>query len=230
MRRLHRRLLGPTPLLAAAALAACGGGHHLDEYPFPGRTLAAVYYAPPAPDLLTGGYDGDSRNPVQVAIEAGSRVAKELEGRRAQARLDSAAARVDPGPRMTERTLERVSRYLGTRPVDDRTGADYLLEVDILSYGIDARGDYANLFVNAEVVLLDGATGREIWDTDVRAWDRITPDVSDGVPLPADIATAGVLRSLDVADFERLLVRLADYTGDVVARELRQALRDARDD
>ncbi|HEX7595859.1 MAG TPA: hypothetical protein VF387_05865, partial [Gemmatimonadaceae bacterium] len=37
----------------AATQVACGGGHHLAEYPFSSRTLAVVYIAPPAPELLT---------------------------------------------------------------------------------------------------------------------------------------------------------------------------------
>jgi len=42
---------------SVGALASCGGGHHLAEYPFTSRTLAVVYIAPPAPELLTSYYD-----------------------------------------------------------------------------------------------------------------------------------------------------------------------------
>src|SRR5438552_18084123 len=76
-----------------AALAACGVGHHLAEYPFSSRTLAVVYLAPPSPELLTSDYDlRNSQNPVETVIRAGADVAREREGRRASARLDSATA------------------------------------------------------------------------------------------------------------------------------------------
>src|SRR3979411_673265 len=58
----------------AATQVACGGGHHLAEYPFSSRTLAVVYIAPPAPELLTSYYD--LRN-SQNQIEAGGRARQE---------------------------------------------------------------------------------------------------------------------------------------------------------
>src|SRR5438045_9331504 len=77
-----------------ASLAPCGGGHHLAEYPFSTRTLAVVYIAPPAPELLTSYYDlTNSQNPLEAVVRAGADVAREKEGRRANARLDSATAR-----------------------------------------------------------------------------------------------------------------------------------------
>ena len=215
-------------MAATLTLAACGGGHRLAEYDFGGRTVGAVYYAPSNPDLNTGGYGVDAETPVGVAVQAGSRVAKELEARRARSRLDSASARVDLAGRMTGRTLERGSRYLGARPLDDARSADFLLEIDIHSYGIDARGERATLFVTAEALLLDRARGTEIWRTDVRAWDRLTPAVAGAHGAAGDITTAGMLRTLTVDDFERVLTRLADFTADVVARELREDIRKAR--
>src|SRR5438046_7040677 len=87
-------------IVAAVALAAsvvsCGGGHHLAEYPFASRTLAVVYIAPPAPELLTRYYAlTNSQNPVAALVRAGADVAREKEGRRATARLHSASARLD---------------------------------------------------------------------------------------------------------------------------------------
>ena len=57
----------------AASLVSCGGGHHLAEYPFASRTLAVVYIAPPAPELLTSYYDlTNSQNPVEAVVRAGA--------------------------------------------------------------------------------------------------------------------------------------------------------------
>src|SRR2546423_14917933 len=104
----------------AASLAACGGGHHLAEYPFASRTLAVVYVAPPAPELLTSYYDlSNSQNPLEAVVRGAANIAREREGRRAQARLDSAAARIDFPTVLAQRTVQRASRYLGTRSVTD---------------------------------------------------------------------------------------------------------------
>jgi hypothetical protein len=138
-RNRARALAGVCSIVAT--LAACGGGHHLAEYPFASRTLAVVYIAPPSPELLTSYYDlGNSHNPIEAVVRAGADVAREREGRRAYARLDSATARIDIPAVLAQRTLERASRYLGTRPVTDESQADYLMEVRMERFGINSEG------------------------------------------------------------------------------------------
>ena len=209
-------------------LTGCGG-HRLAEYDFVDRTLAVVYFNAPAPRVYTGSYDVEGDSPLEVVVSAGGRVAREVEARRAQTRLDSAAARLDLATRLADRTLERASRYLGTRPVADRSSADYLLEVDLQRMGLDASRSAAYLFVAGEAVLLDAQTGREIWDADISARDRLTPGVFDSPEVVEDIVTAGALSGVSVDEFERFLVQLTDYVSDRIARELRGDLRGARD-
>jgi len=228
MHAMMRFTRGGLFLLLVATLGACGGRHHLDQYDFAGRTVAVVFFGAPAPELRTGGYDVDTRDPVSAVVTASGRVARELEARQARARLDEAARSLDLSSRMAERTLERASRYLGARPVTERGAADYLLEVDVRSLGLDARSDHIALFVASEVVLLDAATGREIWSSHVHGSDPLSPDLVDGGVI-GDIISAGTLSQLTVDDFERVLARLADYAADQVARELRSDLRRARD-
>lgn len=216
-------------VLAAAAWTACGGGNRLAEYDFSGGTLALVDLGTPRPVLLTGDVDVDTdEGALEAVLDAGSRVAKEASARKARARLDSAASRVDMGEMMADRILERGSRYLGTRPVEAEAEADYLLELGVRDYGIDARsGRDARLFVVADVILLERETGREIWSTEVRGRDRLVPSV-EGVDLPSDIFTAGGLTRISVDDFEGILRGLADVSADAVADQLREDLRDAR--
>lgn len=233
MRRLDVRHVGRRSvagLCTIVALTACGGRHHLSEYVFTNRSIALVYVAPPSPELEMGRYDlGDTKDPVGAVLRAGSGIAKEVEGRRARARLDSATSRTNVAERMAQRTLERASRYLGARPVADADSADYLLEVDMRSFGIDARSQSAAyLFMNAETVLLDARTGREIWNLDVRGRDRLTPVVRGGEHVPAGILTAGALGAVSVDEFQQLLEELADFSSDLITNELRAALRDAR--
>src|SRR3981081_2870443 len=167
-----RALAGACSIVAA--LVGCGGGHHLSEYPFASRTLAVVYIAPPAPELLTGYYDlRNSQNPVEAVVRAGADVVREREGRRANARLDSATTRVNIPAVLAERTLQRASRYLGTRPITDESTADYLMEVRVERFGINAKADEAAyLFTFAEAVLIDRRTGRELWKVNIHGRDR----------------------------------------------------------
>ena len=213
-----------------ASLVACGGGHHLAEYPFASRTLAVVYIAPPAPELLTSYYDlNASRNPIEAVVRAGADAAREREGRRASARLDSATARVDIPAVLAQRTLERASRYLGTRPVTDENQADYLMEVRMQRFGINAKADEAAyLFTFAEAVLIDRRTGREIWNVNIHGRDRLTPYVQSTSPIPGSVITASTLGSVSVADFQDALNQLIDLSSNLITDELRSALRDVR--
>jgi hypothetical protein len=215
---------------SAVVLAACGGGHHLSEYPFSSRTLAVVYIAPPAPVLLTSYYDlTNSKNAIEAVVRAGADVAREREGRRAHARLDSATARIDIPGVLAKRTLERASRYLGTRPITDEQQADYLMEVRMERFGINAKADAAAyLFTYAEAVLLDRRTGREIWNINVHGRDRITPYVQSSSPIPGSVIAASTLGSVSVADFQGALNQLMDLSSNVITNELRSALRDVR--
>lgn len=219
-------------LALVTAAAACGGTQHLSEYDFTGHALAVKSYAPFAPELWTGGVDVDADNPVSAVLDAGSRVAKEVEGRRARARLDSAARAVDVSKVMSDRMLERASRYLGAEPVADRDSADYLLELDVRRLAIDARSEgHARLFMKGTVSLLDRTTGREIWTTDVTARDPLAPYIRhQGIDIPGDVVTAGVLYSLSVEDFQRMLEGMARLSSQAVMDHLRSDLREVRED
>jgi len=192
--------------------------------------------------LQQAGFEQASIEPTRVYSTADARdflmgaglniatVAKEIEGRRARTRLDSALMHVNVEALLTQRTLDRASRYLGARPVAQRSNADFLLEVDMHSFGIDARDESAAyLFMSATAVLLDARTGRELWSHDLHGYDRITPYVQDRAQLPTGIITAGALGQVSVPEFQRVLQELADYSSDRITDELRAALRDARD-
>src|SRR6476469_8928041 len=190
----------------------CGGGHHLAEYPFASRTLAVVYIAPGSPELLTSYYDlSSSQNPITAVVRAGADVAREREGRRANARLDSAAARIDIPTVLAQRTLERASRYLGTRPIKDENQADYLMEVRMGRFGINAKADEAAyLFTFAESVLIDRRTGREIWNVNIHGRDRLTPYVESDSHIPGSLITASTLGSVGAAAFQNEHNQLID--------------------
>ena len=230
LRSGSRAVLGA--FATAAFFSGCGAGHHLADYPFASRTLAVVYIAPPQPELLTSAYSlKKDESVVDAVLRTGSGVAREREARRASARLDSATSKVDIPAVLAQRTLERASRYLGTKPVTDAASADYILEVQMTRFGINARDENAAyLFTFAETVLLDRRTGREIWNIKVHGRDRLTPFVSSSSVIPGSVVTAATLGSVSVAGFQEALNQLAESSSNLVTNELRAALRDARND
>src|SRR5687768_3017676 len=193
-----RRPVVAAALAAALVAATACGKHYLNQYEFSDKTLALVFIEPPEPQLLHGwSHLRSGDNALQAVVRAGAGVAKEVEARRASDRLDSAALSVDVESLVAQRTLERASRYLGTRAVSTANGADYVLEINMRSFGIDARSNNATyLFTRAEAVLLDRRTGREIWNEDVRGSSRLTPYAVGTRDIPSAIISAGTLHTV----------------------------------
>jgi hypothetical protein len=217
-----------TALLLAAG---CGGNkHHLADYNFTNRSMASISIAQPSPGLRTVGYDLDrGEGLTEAMIRAGMGAAKDVEARRARSRLDSASGRTDLTYELARRALGRTSRYLGLRPVSSADEADFLLEIHMHSYGLDARSSSAAyLYTNAEAVLLDRRTGREIWNVNVHGTDRLTPRVQGAAGIPGTIITAGTLHTLTVGDFQDALDQLLTLSSNLIADELRVSLRDVR--
>jgi hypothetical protein len=220
-------------LLSLIALAACRGTGHLAEYQYPGRTLALAPVNAPQPQILTGPYFlGVPRDPVRGIIAAGTMIMKEAEVAKARARLDSATARIDVGKQLGERTLEGASRYLRTRPTPDQDATDYILEVRLKKYGIDAENwnAAAHFFIEAEILLLDGRDGREIWDSRVHSRDPITPAIFGPGTIVRDVVTATAIANLSVEEMVSVLERLAGYSADRLTEHLRDALEKTRRD
>jgi hypothetical protein len=224
MRSLARLVALPAILVATA----CGGyHHHLADYDYAGRSLAVVSIAQPAPSLLTGTVDLSGESITETVMQAGSTVASNHEARRARARLDSAVARFDLTGELAKRTLGRTNRYLGTHAAASENDADFLMEIHMHNFGIDARkSNAAYLYTNAEAVLLDRRTGREIWRIFVNGNDRLTPNVNGPSMVPDAIITAGGLRALTVTDFREALDELTTLSSNLIADQLRAALRD----
>ncbi|MDH5589166.1 MAG: hypothetical protein OEZ37_03905, partial [Gemmatimonadota bacterium] len=154
----HRRPTWAVPALAAIALAlgACGPHHRLADFQYPGHTLSVVTESPPSPEFLSGiGRSGRGSTIGRIADVVG-RVLTGVDAFGLEAKLDTVSDQVDVTALMEDRLLRRGSRYLGAEPVPGDPHADYILEVHVRSYGIDADGweDRAWAFVDATAVLL----------------------------------------------------------------------------
>jgi hypothetical protein len=218
--------------LLAGTLAACGHGNLLHEYDYRDRGLAVVSEIPVQPDVLSGSlFDfRTSGDPLRDAIRVGARVVREVEASGLQARLDSAAMRVDVGYVLEERTHERAARYLGADAVGPDDDADFVLELIVVDYGVvaDAWDAGAEFYIEADAALLDEEWGTEIWRAEVSAREPLGPRIWGGSRTLRDVVTASVLATLDVDELAALMEGLADFSARVVTDRLRDDLRDAR--
>ena len=223
------RLLIAGGLLIAAS--GCGRKHYLAQYNFADKSLALSFVEPPAPELWTGFYDlRPTSNPVHAVMRVGGGVAKEIEARKASARLDTATTRVDIPAKLAQRTLERAALYLGARPVQSVNDADYVIEINMRRFGIDATSSHAAyLRTRAEAVLIDRRTGREIWSVDVHGNDRMTPFVIGVGAIPSSVFTAATIHNISVNEFQQALEQLVISSSNAITNTLRDKLRDVRD-
>lgn len=232
MRSPIRIVLNSVTLSVLVATAACGPSHRLGEYDFRDRTVAVVSEVPTRPDVLTGSYfiGGITGDPVRDVLRAGARVYREVESRRLRERLESAATRIDVGHVLEDNTLERVARYLGAGPVGGDDDPDFLLELVVVEYGIDAESwdAAAHFYIEADATLLQASTGEEIWRKEIDASERIGSAVFGPGRTVRDVVTAATLADLTVEEIVLALESLADFSGRVITDELREDLRDVR--
>jgi hypothetical protein len=187
---------------------------------------------PRRPEILSGPYfvGRPSGDPIRDALRVGARVYREVETRNLRERLDSASTRVDVGHVLEDNTLERAARFLGASPVDEPESADFILELMVVEYGIDAESwdAAAHFYVEADATLIHVATGEEVWREEVDAQEAIGPAIFGPGRVVRDVVTATSLSQLSVDEMVVALESLADFSGRVITEELREDLRDVR--
>ena len=228
------RSLFPVLFLTLAVLAGCGPSHRLRSYDFTGRSVAVIAAIPPGPRVTSGPWSEafvDLRDPIGSAVRVGTAAKKWEEARKAQARLDSAAARVDVAAIIARRALAGSAPTLGLRPVDDPNASDFVLDIRVYEYGLVADSyDGATFFaVEADVVLLDGATREPIWEGEVREREVLTNALFGLPPAAGNVVTARALARLSTEEMARGLGRLAEFSADRVTRKLREDFLESRE-
>jgi hypothetical protein len=224
--RRRARVLLPAALLAAAVLAGCSGTNRLREVDLRGRAVAVVAAIPPHPRVQAGDPAEaavDPYDPVGSAIRVGTAAAKYHEARRAQARLDSAVARVDVADRIARRVLLDSAEQVGFDPVPSPDEADFLLDLRIHDYSLVADSfEGATFFaLEGDVLLIDPYSGRTLWERSVREREVLDAALF-GLPAAAgNVVTARALAQLTEAQMEAGLERLADYVAGRIVDRLR---------
>lgn len=207
-------------------LIGCGSSNRLGEYEFRDFTAAAVISAPLRPEVFTDpSIYVDRDNPIGSILSIGSTLAKEIQAERARARLDSAMTLVDVPERIRNGTVQNCSRYLHYRPIEDYHNSDFLFDIYIETFGIDAKSWESNVYFQMEVKvhLLDNETGAEIWKTSLKEREPISQGIFDSGSYTADnVLTAIALSKLSVEKMAEGFQYFADYTADHIARKLQK--------
>ena len=228
----------PLTLLLAFALAlplftGCGPSHRLGDYDFDDRTVAVMAAIPPAPRISGNGWGEayvDPGDPIGTAVRIGTATAKWDQARKAQVRLDSAAARVDIAEIVAVRALRGSAPALRLQPVDRPDDADFVLDIRVYDYGLAADSYDGALFfaLEAEVVLLDEATRETVWKQTLREREVLSSTIFGLPPAAGNVVTARALSRLSVEEMEAGLARLAAFAADRVTGALRKDFLESR--
>ncbi len=224
-------LAGAAIVMLAVVLSSCSSNQRLAQYDFRNRTLSVATVAPPYPEVLSEMHLGvDTQHPVLSLLKAGAEMAREVSVRDFETRLDSAAQEVDVSQRMGQRVLKNGARQLRAVPVDDGRNADYELEIRVRQYGINASSwtSAAHFMIDADLRLLDGATGRRIWKAHVRATEPVrSTSIDTGTPYDhsvGNVVTAVTLARMSTEEIQRALESLADFAADHLVGRLADAM------
>ncbi|KPK96256.1 hypothetical protein AMJ80_00990 [bacterium SM23_31] len=214
-------------------LIECGASNRLREYEFRDLTAAAVISSPLRPEVFTDpSIYIDKDNPLGSFLRIGSTIAREFQAEKARARLDSAITLVDVPERIRNRTVESSSTYLHYRPIEDYHNSDFLFNIYIQNYGIDAQSWESDVYFQIEVKvhLLDNKTGAEIWKTSVKEREPLSRKIFDSGSYTADnVFTAIALSSLSVEEMSKGFQYLADYTADQITKKLQKDFAKSRE-
>lgn len=218
-------------LVLLLTLAGCRSTGDLHRHDLTGRTVAAVAAVPPATlQSLGDAVIVDRDRPAGTLVRVGAALAKERALRRAEARLDSALRHVDVADRLARETLLRGARHLRYRPTSALETADFVLDLHISRYGLQARSwDVAVDFIlEGEIRLLETRTRRTIWHKEIHQHEPISASILGFDPVAGDVFTAAVLAGLSVEEMTRALERLTDHAAYRLAEALRHDYYDRR--
>lgn len=215
-------------LLALAGATACAGRQHVGEYDYAGKTIGLTYVTAPVPLLYSGLDLNDNNPPFEQVYHSPERLRRDILARTAHARLDSAAAAIDFPAEFASRVLARASADLRARAVGDPKGADFVLEIAVQKTGLQLyQPQTPGLFVEAECVLRDARTGREIWRKSVQERELLTQFLDETGQHHVDLGPVLRVDKIPVTEYEHLLQQLALFSAYRITEDLTSGRRSA---
>ncbi|MCX7031763.1 MAG: hypothetical protein NTU62_16800 [Spirochaetes bacterium] len=227
---IRRIVLLPLIAVVAVLLASCATVNRLEHLRLDNPALASVLEPPPPPSLDTW-YDLriDTGNPIGTVLRVGSSIVLAAEAEKAAERMREALSEIDVPAMVLEESSARCTRALGANRVDDTRDADFVLDLEIEEYGIDAPswGAAVSLDLNVTVRLYERRSRDLVWRRHISVAQQASPDVF-GLPSAAEtIFTAAMLAALSTEEMARGFEYLAHYAartvGDTLERDLWKA-------
>jgi hypothetical protein len=222
---LIRLILMTGGSMPALILSGCCSVNQLQGHEFNERTASALLAPPPPAGVFTDGWaEPDFDNPIQAVIQIGTGIAREVEAGKTRAKMDSALGMVDIPDILQAETLERGSKTLRFRPIEDTDRSDYLFELVIEKYGIEAKSwtSGVDFRLEAKITLFENSKRRQIWRHCFDEKVAVSRDIF-GLPGAANnVITMITLSRLTPNQIADGLENLAVRTSDRIIRRLQE--------
>jgi len=221
-----------TVVVFIVMLASCSTINRLNRYSVENSLLRADMQVPPPPTLdVDYTMMVDKENILGTVISVGTTVLKASEAAKARARMEEALSSVDVPGIILEETSRGFASTLSARLVEKGQQADYLLDLNIYKYGIEAPSGASavSLHLGMNASLYHKVSGKIVWRRKHMTVDiPATPQMFGLEEVLGDIVTVGVLASLTVEELEEGFHRLALESAAWVTRTLQKDYYRAR--
>jgi hypothetical protein len=215
----------------AAVVISCATTNRLGDYDFNGAPLASDLRNPPQPTIdVHYRVIVDAHDPVGTVLSVGTSYGKAQEAAKAEERMRDALASVDVPGIVLERASAACAAALGARQVESRSDADFLLDLEILNYGLHAgsRGGAVSLRINVTARLHSLRDGELVWRRDLRLDRQMNPALFGGSSIVGNVVSAAVLANLTTEQMAAGFRTLAEDTASYVGRTLEDDFMAAR--
>jgi hypothetical protein len=210
-------------IVLLAAFISCSTVNNLAEYRFGGTTVAGTLRTPPEPEI-DGNYDIhiDANNPVLSFVSVATNLAKANQIAKIKDSMLDALRSVDVPDLVWDETYKRSLRSLSSTPAESVSDSDYIFDLEIVSYGIDA--DSANAAVKIEIVttarLYSTIDRNLIWQRRVSVREPLRPEVFGAVDVVDTLITTAVLADLSEEELIQGFTASAREVAYKIARRL----------
>ena len=231
----YRKALQPAPALLLVGalillLGSCSTVNHLAEYRFGGTTVAGTMRTPPEPEI-DGNYHVkiDPDNPVLTFASVATNLAKANQIEKIEGRMYSALSQVNVPELVWEETYERCVRSLASEPVPYVKDADYVFDLEIRKYGLDAGSAAAAVKIEIATTarLYSTADRTLIWQRNISVRDPISPEVFGTGAVVDTVITTAVLAELTEEELVKGFSESARRVAYRIAQELEDDIYDA---
>ncbi len=232
MKGITRKIRDIGLVLLAAAAVGCTTVNKFDEYRVEGATVAVTMRKPPLPTLDVGyNLTLDPKDQLRTALSIGTTLIKAYEASKIEPLMNEALTTVDVPTIVQREAYTACLAALDAISDGSRFGADYLLDLDIREYGIDADSPWGAVSLNIRLTaqLFHNSSGELVWRRDFSIKKRASTDMFGALGEAAgNIVSAAALSNLSEQDLAAGFEQLALNAARSIASTLEDDLYEAR--